>query len=61
MEKVIAKVKNGKRLNIEEGLSLYDFPLSVLADLAQGIKTKRHKNVVTFIKNYYLSFTNICK
>ena len=56
-----SKVTNGIRLNPEEGLALYDLPLYELARLGDFIKRKKFGRDVTYLKNYYLSFTNVCK
>ena len=61
MERVIEKALEGQYLNAEEGLRLYDLPLWQLARAAQEIKQRRYDNNVSFIKNYYLNVTNICR
>jgi aminodeoxyfutalosine synthase len=58
---IAEKALTGQRISDVEGLSLYDAPLPVLGSLADTLKRGRHGQNVTFIKNYYLSVTNICK
>lgn len=60
-DRIRQKVENGIRLSPEEGLELYEFPLWELGRMGDAIKKSRHGNLVTYLKNYYLSFTNICK
>ena len=55
------KISRGERLTAEDGLKLYDLPLSHLGVLANTVKEKRHGKHVGFIKNYYINFTNVCK
>ncbi len=57
----LEKALKGERLTLEEGLSLYDLPLWELGKAASELKEKRHGSKVSFIKNYYMNFTNICK
>ncbi len=61
MTSIEAKLQQKVRLTLEEGLSLYDLPLGTLAQWADGIKSAKYGDRVTFIKNYYLNFTNICR
>lgn len=58
---LVAKVKRGERLNPAEGLALYDLPVWQLGELAHDRKMEKFGRQVTFIKNYYLNFTNICQ
>ena len=61
MNSFVTQLQQKKRLTLEDGMRLYDLPLGVLAQWADEIKSKRYGDRVTFIKNYYLNFTNICK
>ena len=54
-------IAEGRRLSCEEALQLYDLPLAELGQLAQAIKTKRFGPWVTYIRNYYMNYTNICR
>lgn len=60
-QEIKKKVQNGERISVEDGLKLFDLPLGELSILADQIKRQRHGNNVTYIKNYYLNFTNICR
>ncbi len=55
------KILKGERLSTEEGLRLYELSLGELGALAHNIKLARHGQQVSFIKTYYMNFTNICK
>ena len=50
-----------KRITEQEALELYDLPLGELAQRAHEIKLARHGYKVSFIKTYYMNFTNICQ
>ncbi len=52
---------NNLRFGLHEGLALYDLPLHELGKMADEKKRQRFGNEVTFIKNYYMNFTNICR
>ena len=49
------------RVTAQEALELYDLSLPELGKMAQQIKEERHGRKVSFIKTYYINFTNICK
>ena len=49
------------RLTRSEALALWNLPLHTLGCMADEIKRTRFNDRVTFIRNYYLNFTNICK
>ena len=61
LDKLSQKIRDNQYLTLEEGLSLYDAPLWYLGQLAGEIKHKRYGDHITFIRNYYLNFTNVCK
>jgi aminodeoxyfutalosine synthase len=50
-----------ERLSYDDAINLWDLPLHALGAMADDIKRKRFGERVTFIRNYYLNFTNICK
>ena len=50
-----------QRMTEKEALELYDLPFGDLAKMAHDIKLKKHGNTVSFIKTYYMNFTNICQ
>ena len=49
------------RINEKEALELFDLPLGELAQMAHKIKLDKHGYKVSFIKTYYINFTNICQ
>jgi cyclic dehypoxanthinyl futalosine synthase len=58
---ISARVEGGERLTESEGRSLFDFDLIALGRLADGVRRKRHPGqVVTFIKDRILNYTNVC-
>lgn len=61
MEQIMRKITSGEALNLQEGLDLFEWPLWQLSKVAHEIKTKRFGNRVSFIKNYYINITNICR
>lgn len=48
------------RITDKEALELFDLPLGDLAKMAHEIKLQKHGRKVSFIKTYYINFTNIC-
>ena len=48
------------RITDKEALELFDLPLGDLAKMAHDIKLLKHGRNVSFIKTYYINFTNIC-
>ena len=61
IEQAISTIEAGERLSLEQGLALFDAPLGTLGMLAHAAKVKRFGDQVTFIRNYYMNFTNICR
>jgi aminodeoxyfutalosine synthase len=49
------------RLTRSEAVALWNLPLHTLGGMADEIKRARFGDRVTYIRNYYLNFTNICK
>jgi cyclic dehypoxanthinyl futalosine synthase len=62
LTEIIKKVYNGKRLNLEEGISLFqNLDLLELGKLANFIRQKLHPdNIVTYIIDRNINYTNIC-
>lgn len=61
MSNIISKAFSGERLNLEEGISLFDEDLLVLGRVANQRMKKYHpKNIVTFIIDRNITFTNVC-
>lgn len=61
MSEIRKKSMSGQALSLEDGLALYELPLWQLGEIAHEIKYARFQNQVSYIKNYYLNVTNICK
>lgn len=56
------KVENGERLNLDEGVYLYndDVPLNEVADLANLVRERKNGNFAYYNINTHLNPTNIC-
>jgi aminodeoxyfutalosine synthase len=55
------KVQNGARLNLEEGLAMFESPdLHGLGDMANFVKEKKTGDRATFVLNRQINPTNIC-
>ena len=61
MQTIIQKIKNGIRLDREEGLKLYDLDFFTLGQLANDIRVKMYNNEVYYNVNRHINPTNICK
>lgn len=58
---ITEKVKQGIRLNYEEGLYLFsDVPLFTLGQLASLAKERQTQKKVYFINNLHINHTNVC-
>ena len=58
---VAKKILNNERLSFDDGIKLYEFPLTVLGYLANAKKEKLiANNYVTFVVDRVISYTNIC-
>ncbi|GAK05290.1 LOW QUALITY PROTEIN: hypothetical protein JCM19037_3774 [Geomicrobium sp. JCM 19037] len=56
------KVRNGERLTIEDGLTLYNTPdLLSVAQLANEVNQQKNGDNVYFIENMYINPTNVCE
>lgn len=56
------KVENGERLNLDEGVYLYndDVPLNEVAELANKVRERKNGNYAYYNINTHLNSTNIC-
>jgi len=60
-EKVIEKRLRGERLNLEDGILLYEADLMLLGRAAKEIRNRLHpENCVTFIVDRNIYYTNVC-
>src|SRR5260370_436899 len=59
---IAAKIGNAKRVSADEALELYRLaPLTLLGELADGIRARRHPGgVVTYIIDRNVNYPNIC-
>ena len=61
LKQIAQKVLEGKRIDSEEGLYLYEHAnLSYLGILSNYIREKRHGNKTYFNKNFHVEPTNVC-
>jgi aminodeoxyfutalosine synthase len=59
---VAAKIDAGERLDLEDGLILYDtHDLLGLGRLADRVRRARHGDRACFVYNQHLNYTNICR
>ena len=62
MAEIVAKVQNGERLNLEDGVYLYQTDdLLTLRRLANEANLRKNGKKVYFIENMSLYFTNVCE
>ncbi len=56
------KVENGERLNLDEGVFLYqdDVPLNEVAELANMVRERKNGNYAYYNINTHLNPTNVC-
>ncbi|MFO1066534.1 MAG: aminofutalosine synthase MqnE [Pirellulales bacterium] len=61
-EEIEAKVAAGQRLNMEDGLTLFDprIPLGEVGRLANQVRERLHGNVAYYNINTHLNPTNVC-
>jgi len=60
-QKLIKQIKNRETLSTRDALVLYHWPLWKLARYALEEKERRFSQKITYIRNYYMNYTNICK
>jgi len=61
LDKIIAKIKNKQRLNLEDGVKLYELDLATLGELANEIREKKFGKKTYFNINRHINPTNVCK
>lgn len=62
MANIIDKVRSGERLNLEDGVYLYQSnDLLTIGQLANEVNIAKNHNRVYFIENMSLYFTNVCE
>ncbi|MDR0268270.1 aminofutalosine synthase MqnE [Paenibacillus sp.] len=62
MEEIAEKVRHGERLNLEDGVFLYETDdLLTLGQLANEVNLRKNGKKVYFIENMSLYFTNVCE
>ncbi|MGG3281664.1 aminofutalosine synthase MqnE [Paenibacillus solani] len=62
MAEIVAKVQSGERLNLEDGVYLYQTDdLLTLGQLANEANLRKNGKKVFFIENMSLYFTNVCE
>ncbi|RMF39322.1 MAG: aminofutalosine synthase MqnE [Planctomycetota bacterium] len=61
-DQVCGKVENGQRLDLEDGLTLYDpaIPLPEVGRLADLVRRRMHGDVAYYNINTHLNPTNVC-
>src|SRR5919201_1742932 len=62
IDRIAAKIRDGGRVSAAEALELCrDAPLPLLGTLADGIRARKHPdNIVTYIIDRNVNYTNIC-
>lgn len=62
MAEIVEKVRRGERLNLEDGVYLYQSDdLLTIGQLANEVNLKKNGKKVYFIENMSLYFTNVCE
>lgn len=61
MRDLEAKIRVGERINFDEALSLYDWDLFTLGQLADAKRRERYGNKSFFNINRHINPTNVCK
>ncbi|MFD3260336.1 aminofutalosine synthase MqnE [Paenibacillus lentus] len=62
MADIVAKVRQGERLSLEDGVYLYESDdLLTIGQLANEVNLKKNGHKVYFIENMSLYFTNVCE
>ena len=58
---VFEKVEAGVRLDIEDGVRLFDCPdVVAVGALAHRVRTRRHGNNAYYVMNQHINYSNIC-
>lgn len=58
---ILEKLENKERLNLEDGVKLYDLDLFTLASYANKIREEKHGKKTYFNINRHINPTNVCK
>lgn len=62
LQGIVEKVKNGERLTLEDGVTLYHSPdLLTIGQLANEVNMKKNGENVYFIENMTIYHTNVCE
>lgn len=62
LQRIEEKIKNGERLTIDDGLTLYHSPdLLTIGQWANELNQQKNGKNVYFIQNMYINPTNVCK
>jgi aminodeoxyfutalosine synthase len=58
---ILEKVREGKRLNAEDGMVMYaSRDLNGLGYIANIVRARKNGNVATYVFNRYINYSNIC-
>ncbi|PLX16997.1 MAG: aminofutalosine synthase MqnE, partial [Marinilabiliales bacterium] len=57
---IAIKIFNQERLNIQEGIELFNFELGILGVLSSYLNNIKNQDKVFFNKNFHIEPTNIC-
>lgn len=61
IREIASKVTRNERISIEEALILYRrADLSLLAVMANHVRTRINGNIVSYVRNYHIEPTNVC-
>src|SRR6266542_6307232 len=62
VSKIADKIRKAGRVSADEALELYrDAPLTLLGELADGIRARKHPDrIVTYIIDRNVNYTNVC-
>jgi len=59
--RILAKVRNGERLSLEDGRHLYQHPnILALGALADIVRERKNGNQAFFIYNQHINYSNVC-
>ncbi|MEN3034465.1 MAG: cyclic dehypoxanthinyl futalosine synthase [Aquificaceae bacterium] len=57
---MLSKVLESKRISQEEALDLFNLDLSKLGFMANKVRQRFHQNIVTFVIDRNINYTNVC-
>lgn len=57
---MVSKVLDSRRISKDEALNLFKLELSTLGFIADSVRQKFHKDIVTFVIDRNVNYTNIC-